>query len=558
MKRSGSANGYFEKRIPADVARAIAGRRYVVPLTDAPEDRVMVAIKAGQKSIRFSLRSSIPSDIKQRQAAAASFFEARFAELRDSRLVTLSHREATALAGVLYAGWAEGPDRPNTIVVEVVSRAEMEVSRRLEEREDEEMMRGAAEALGARLEAATPEEREEVLGRLVDGLMEREGFPYVSAESRRLLMDLFQRALVEGLQAHAKKAGGDYSPDPVAARFPVWEPPKRVVPAPAKPILPAGKVSLTGLVDAWWKEAEALGKSKSTQESFSGVFARLSQFLKHDDATRVTPDDILAYKDFRLQSVNPRTGEKISGKTVKGSDLAGLNVVFDWAVANRKLASNPAKGVTLKLGRQKKLRDRDFTPQEMRTILAHASSHKPQPNRKPTQTDAMKRWVPWLCAYTGARVGEIVQMRKEDVWQDESGAWFLTITPDAGTVKTDEAREVPLHAHLVELGFLDFVKSSKSGHLFMRLKPGADFRGVWKSRQNRLREFIREVITDENVQPFHGWRHTFKTIGTTAGIQERVLDVICGHAPASVGQTYGTVTREAKVKAMAMYPRYGR
>lgn len=554
MKRSGSANGYFEKRIPADVAEAIAGRRYVVPLTDAPEDRVMVAIKAGQKSIRFSLRSSIPSEIKQRQAAAASFFEARFAELRDSRPVALSHREATALAGVLYAGWAEGPDRSTTIAVDVVSRHEMEVSRRLEDREDEEHMRGAAEALEARLDAATPEEREEVLGRLVDRLMEREGFPFVSPETRRFLIDLFQRALVEGIQAHAKKAGGDYSPDPVAARFPAWEPLKRDLPAPVKPALPAGKVSLKGLVEGWWKEAEAAGRTLSTYEGAVAVFGRLSEFLKHDDALRVTPEDIIAFKDYRLASINPRTKKRISAKTVKTSDLSSLRTVFEWAVINRKIRENPAAKITVQASKSQRLRAPDFTKEEMAAILKHSDGVVL--GGAGAQTKAMYRWVPWICAYTGARVGEIVQLRKQDVWQDEGGAWFITITPEAGTVKTNEAREVPLHGHLLEKGFVDYVRSCKDGYLFMTIREDSTLRGTWRSKKNRLTEFVREAVADPHVQPNHGWRHTFKTIGIEAGIQEKVLDAICGHAPATVGRAYGSVTRRAKVDSMTKYPRY--
>jgi integrase len=36
-----------------------------------------------------------------------------------------------------------------------------------------------------------------------------------------------------------------------------------------------------------------------------------------------------------------------------------------------------------------------------------------------TETDsflgAARRWVPWLMAYSGARCGEITQLRKEDI-----------------------------------------------------------------------------------------------------------------------------------------------
>ena len=72
--------------------------------------------------------------------------------------------------------------------------------------------------------------------------------------------------------------------------------------------------------------------------------------------------------------------------------------------------------------------------------------------------------MPWLCACTGAHVGELAQLRTGDLRREE-GYWIITITPEAGTVKTDEARDVVLHSHLVEL------------HLFLRPAPDGDVLG---------------------------------------------------------------------------------
>ena len=154
-------------------------------------------------------------------------------------------------------------------------------------------------------------------------------------------------------------------------------------------------------------------------------------------------------------------------------------------------------------------------------------------------------------------MGELVQLRKEDIWQDaETGAWVLTVTPEAGNVKGKERRDIPLHEHLIEQGFLTFVEGAPKGCLFMPIKPGSSFDGVWQSKKHRVAEFAREQVPDPNVAPNHGWRHTFKSRGFEAGIQEKVLDVICGHAPASVGRAYGSVTMKTKVDAMRVFPRY--
>jgi hypothetical protein len=53
----------------------------------------------------------------------------------------------------------------------------------------------------------------------------------------------------------------------------------------------------------------------------------------------------------------------------------------------------------------------------------------------------------------------------------------------------------------------------------------------------------------------HGWRHTFKTIGREAGIEDSVLDAICGHAPSTVGATYRGVSLAAQRMAFERFPR---
>ena len=78
-----------------------------------------------------------------------------------------------------------------------------------------------------------------------------------------------------------------------------------------------GSSTLTGILDGWWREAQATGRKPSTLESYSSTMAALVAFLGHDDARAVTPDDVVRFKDHRLAKINPRTGKCISAKTVK-------------------------------------------------------------------------------------------------------------------------------------------------------------------------------------------------------------------------------------------------
>jgi hypothetical protein len=206
------------------------------------------------------------------------------------------------------------------------------------------------------------------------------------------------------------------------------------------------RLSTTSLLEGWWKEAQAAGRKPSTYESYRNTIQQFVRFRGHENAASVTTSDVLRFKDHRVQTPVIRTGRVPSAKTVKDSDLSALKAVFGWGVANRMLASNPAAGITIKLGKAPKLRSKGFTEAEASAILSAALSYESE--REHLRTIAAKRWVPWLCAFTGARVGEMAQLRKQDVFCSGEH-WIIRITPEAGTVKTNEARQVVLHPQLL-------------------------------------------------------------------------------------------------------------
>lgn len=105
-----------------------------------------------------------------------------------------------------------------------------------------------------------------------------------------------------------------------------------------------------------------------------------------------------------------------------------------------------------------------FTNDEIRTILNATLSVTVR-----SKTDAAKRWCPWLAAYSGARIGELTQLRGVDIIK-EDGIHAMKISPEAGTTKTKTARKVPIHEHLIEQGFIDFVRTNGKGALFYMMR----------------------------------------------------------------------------------------
>lgn len=536
MRRDGSRNALFVQRIPADIREKIVGFRLAIPLGDA---YVFVTPSDNSQAIRFSLRTSDPSEAKSRQAIAAATLETIFQALRNDAPVHLSHKQATALAGELYRIWADSESRARSVAMVHTPGIGWEPAG--ETQDELEAYWASVTAMWERVgEERDASQLEKPLGPLVDRLLLSKGIRQVDPESRSLLLVAFWMALRDAFKSRQRNAEGDYSPDPQAARFPEWQSPRQSEPVPTR-----SGVSLKGLVEEWWTEAKAAGRKPSTYESYRNTMAKLVAVLEHDDPSRVTPEDIVRFKDFRLA-----TGASV--KTVKDSDLAGLKTIFGWAVMNRKMSINPAEGLTIRASRPRKLRAKGFSDEEAALILKHARDYKP--GGEAPKLAAAKRWVPWLCAFTGARVGEMLQLRKQDV-RREGKHWVVRITPEAGPVKTDEAREVVLHRQIVEAGFLDFVEASNAGHLF--ISPSGDELGVRKAvktARNKVNMFVREVVSDRDVDPSHGWRHRFKTVGIEEGVEMRVLDALQGHAPRNISEGYGEVTIKAKANAIAKFP----
>lgn len=537
VKRTGSNNHQFNQRIPKDVLERARGRTLSIPCGGKT---VSITIRPTAESVRFSLGTSDAREAKILNAEVGAHLERIWQALREaSSPVSLTRRQATALSGALYRAWAN-EERQATLAVEWDREQKRMAPAAIEPDEEQAYFGTAAAKITEAAENSDTERLEASLGAIIDRVLLSRGIAEVDAESRALLRHVFAHALADAFKNQERNAGGDYSPDPKSERFPEWQDPK--TPEKPRPQL-APKVSLKGLVEDWWREAKAAGRKPSTYDSYRHTVEAFGEFLGHDDASRVTPQDVVRFKDHRLGVV--------SAKTVKDNDLAGLKSVFGWAKDNFKLASNPAADVKAQAGKRQKLRNKGLTDDEGRAVLAATLTL--EKGRDLPQTFAAKRWVPWLCCYTGARVGEVAQLRKEDV-RKEGDWWVITITPEAGTVKTDEARRVVLHPDLVAQGFVAFVKAAKNGHLFLRPAADGDVRGPLGGVKNRLREFAREHVTDKNVAPFHGWRHRFKTKGREAGIDPRVLDAIQGHAARTAGDDYGDVTVKAMAAAMAKFP----
>jgi integrase len=488
---------------------------------------------------KFSQPSNVtPQVAKQRFSEWLADVEGKIAAIRSERTGegrSLSHREARALAGEWY-DW-------------FIARHPFQGDRERWEQTRDAVHEALRDTAGeARYEASDPDElwrTDENLRRQIRPLLADFGETaqflamkrtVLNNEARALFLDFLYEDLSAALKQLRRHAEGDYGPDKHREQFP-------------RPEAPASGLRPFQLFERW---AEERRPSQSTIESWRYVFRAMESAFPDRSAASITEDEARTW-------IKSLVGPERSAATVSNTWLNASNTVFRWALLEKLLSENPFKSVAVTV--PKKIRHREtaaFYLEEQKIILSAAldigTTDKPD--------NAAKRWVPWLCAYTGARVGEITQLRKSDVLVRE-GIHAIRITPDAGTVKNRRARLVPLHDDLIRQGFLQFVSRHKDGPLFYnpdtkpRERAKVDKKPRYAQARQRLAQWVRGLgISDKELQPNHAWRHTFKQIADHAEISERTSNYITGHAQRNEGANYGAPTLKQLADAMKKFPKY--
>lgn len=176
--------------------------------------------------------------------------------------------------------------------------------------------------------------------------------------------------------------------------------------------------------------------------------------LDHDDARAISRADIVAWKDALLEG-------GMKNVTVRDVYLAATKALLQFAVDQGQLSENPAKEVKVRVKKKVKEREKGFDGEEARTILT--ATLRPFSHLISAEMKAARRWLPWIGAYTGARINELTPLTAADFLKRD-GIWIIRIR--GANSKTRTYREVPLHGHLIEQGLLDYAKSRGKRQLF--------------------------------------------------------------------------------------------
>lgn len=483
----------------------------------------------GRTEVTISLGTKDPHEARRLHAQVSAEIEKQWAALLATppapsvpRRVALTEKQAYALAGEAYRKLvAARDDNPGRSALRPLLAAQARTAFNLASR--------------GGLDIDDQEFVEKVAGGAVDGLLMKMGM-IVDEPSRLKACRAVAKAIAHAHEAIVRRANGDWSPDPAAASFP--------------PLEVLDTMDWEVSFESYVKASQMTAK---TARSWRKRVGELMTRVGTRDLRKLTADHVDAWKDELLAS-------GLHPNTVRDGYLAAVKGLCGHVV--RKLPTNPTLGVRVRRVKNQKLRDKGFELNEAQVIL-RATLDLP-PSRMTDDQKAARRWVPWLCSYSGARVNEMTQLRAEDVFQERSEGgelvWMMRITPDAGNVKNRQARTVPLHPHLLEQGFLEFVRSCRRPTLFYdarRMRGGSETHPLYQKTGERLAAWVRSLgVDDPEVDPNHGWRHRFRTVARSVKLDEALIGRLQGHAPGSVGEEYGDRWPIVLFDAIASLPRY--
>ena len=541
---------HLNVRVPKDLAAKLRGAALTLPV-----DGDDVTVKIGDKVV-VSLRTKDRREAKLRFQHAAARLDAFFTASRAAP-EALTYKDIVALSGDSYRRFVE--DRETKVWPDYFERTDAAFEDDVRAfqsdgdailpREDAEFLAELALPEGPSLlawtrgglkfgclEMSEEEGLEQLFGRQADLLVARRGLK-LDPPSRIALLREIGRTQLLGTHRLKQICGGDFSPDPHLARFP--------------PFQGGEKVDVAELFTRW-KTHHADKVEPSTIRRYTPTLNSLAAFLARKDVRKIDEDDIWAWAEHR------RDVDGIAARTINRNDLVAASSMFAFAASRggkRLITANPVKGVKLDAPKARKLRERSFRAAEIKAILTLARNAEIK--RSYPKASASRRWVPWICAYLGARVQEPCWLEKKH-FRTEDGIWVVEFPQ----TKDGNARVVPVHDALIDEGLMAFVETAPDGLLFIDDKPrkGAQDRSIQEVRASELANWVRKnVDLGEGVDPNHGWRHTWISIASSdsVAISKRHQNAINGHnknKDASDGYCAFPV-RELKL-ALDKFPRY--
>lgn len=305
--------------------------------------------------------------------------------------------------------------------------------------------------------------------------------------------------------------------------------------SPSSGSVPSGPMTFGSLTDLYLAEHKDNVK-ESTRKTITVSCGVITELLGDLDMRTHTRAHLVELRAKLLESRKASTVNKL---------LTQLSTVLGWAVNNGYIERSFDKKLKI-LGEQAESSREAFSQDQVATLMSYAQD---------LSEGSWERWALSLGAITGARIGELYPLTKDDIRQI-GDTWVIDINDngDKGLKNKHSARVVPLidGAYGFDL------------QAFLRFVHGQDHR-LFTAKDHYfnkpLNELIRGVLRLESGGnlSFHSLRHSLAGLMKSQGVRLETAQAILGHSSQSItfdlyggGQRVGVgILEEALKKAFA-------
>ncbi len=357
----------------------------------------------------------------------------------------------------------------------------------------------------------------------------------------------------------------------VLAIAPATSPPvvhhSTTAPAPHIAAAAAGKHSMRAVFDDWVKKTKPKAQTRMEWQTSLTLFEAIVGPVAIED---LTEDHIFAFQSVcrdlppmrgkmcphadLKELARTNTGARLSSASVN-KRVTAIRTLRRHAGSKMRLTLAPvdpdSRVAPLALANGGNTRN-PFRLEELNGILIHPITEELVAEKR-----ASTFWLLLMGTFTGARLGEMLQMSIHDVFETEGVMCIAVVTEEDDdaksvgaigrdtkekaekSVKNDNAkREIPIHPELLAAGFRDFVRGRKQrgyDDLF------EDIPLVMGRRTNKgsllVNNHVRAAGLSDPSKVFHSLRHSFRQ-RLESRIQKAMLNYLMGHSPGSVGERY--------------------
>jgi integrase len=209
-------------------------------------------------------------------------------------------------------------------------------------------------------------------------------------------------------------------------------------------------------------------------------------------------------------------------------DCGAWRGLFEWAIRrNRYSGQNPienaqhSRSMRARLVAEREEPHNPFSADDLQKIF--------EPSRYVFIKKPCAYWLPVIALFTGARLGELCSLRKNDFYEYKTGHWSIKIT-DSKTV--NGIREIPLHHYLIESGLIQYITDVESAWpgcelIFPYLKPAA--KNGYANLPGRDFSLMKQQIGLSSDKVFHSFRKTLVSCLQYNGCTPEARKVFVGH-----------------------------